>query len=258
MQAEFDFYEVGGAVRDSLLGITSKDVDFTVVDNTPSGDLTWSFRRLEKHLTDEGYEIFLSTPEYLTIRARFPKGHPLERTTADFVLARREGPYGDGRRPDWVVPGSLHDDLSRRDFTVNAIARKFTRMLDIGEPVGQLPCYEIIDPFGGEADLEAMILRCVGSAEDRLTEDALRALRAIRFRVTKGFTWDRHLRQAMTSLWLPKLLHSVSAERKREELDKCFKVDTLQTLEILCHELPPEFLEAVFCDGLRLRPTMEK
>jgi tRNA nucleotidyltransferase/poly(A) polymerase len=248
----FEFFEVGGAVRDSFLGLRSKDIDYTVVDKWADVlpvTVDESFEGLENFLGEEGFKIFLSTPEYLTIRAQFPKDHPVhalhpdsKNLTADFVLARCEGPYSDGRRPDWVRPGTLEDDLARRDFTVNAVARTIHG--------------EIIDPHGGVSDLEHMALRCVGRAEDRIKEDALRSLRAVRFVITKGFFLNVELQDILQASWLPDMLSSISAERKREELDKCFKTDTIKTLDLLW-SFSPEFLHAVFSDGLRLKPTME-
>src|SRR4051812_36297006 len=108
-------YEVGGHVRDSLLGIKSKDIDFAVEAE--------SFMELFNWLNAQKFDIFLITEEYGTIRARFPKGHVNAGLTADFVLCRKDGNYSDGRRPDSVSPGTIFDDLARRDFTVNAMAR---------------------------------------------------------------------------------------------------------------------------------------
>src|SRR5690606_30256826 len=110
-------FEVGGCVRDDLLGIPTKDVDFTVV--APS------FDAMRDHLIREGFRIHVESPEFVAIRAGVPEGHPLRERTkdADFVLARKDAPTGDGRRPDFVEPGTLMDDLARRDFTVNAMAR---------------------------------------------------------------------------------------------------------------------------------------
>jgi tRNA nucleotidyltransferase (CCA-adding enzyme) len=96
----------------------------------------------------------------------------------------------------------------------------------------------ILDPFDGRTDLLDGRLRCVGNAEDRMREDALRALRAIRFAVTKGFVWDLDLNLTMVSDWLPPLLASVSVERRREELLRCFQHDTPATLDMLCHKVP--------------------
>lgn len=240
-----ELYAVGGYVRDSLLGIDSKDIDFTAI--APS------FDAMREFLVDCGFEIFLETPEYLTIRARFPRYYVDERLpkrfvhaknlpTADFVLARKEGAYSDGRRPDAVEVGTLLDDLKRRDFTMNAIA------MDKDD--------NLIDPFNGKRDILWRRIKCVGNAEDRIREDALRALRAIRFSITKKFVVDADIIGALHSDWLPPLLSTVSAERRREELDKCFKVNTLETLDWFAY-LPVSFKEAVFTDGLRLKPTME-
>lgn len=240
-------FEVGGCVRDEILGVPVNDYDYTVV--APS------FDAMRDHLLSKGFEIFLETPQYLTIRARFPSmtedgdtsigmfaGKVRNRLTADFVLARKEGAYSDGRRPDEVHPGSLLDDLSRRDFTVNAIAK------DAGG--------EYIDPFDGIKDLRMGVLRAVGNAEDRLREDALRALRALRFSLTKRLSLTNELGQALESDWLPPLLSSVSAERRREELSKMFKFNTVASMELLFWF--PLLTKAAFQDGLWLKPTLER
>jgi len=238
-------YEVGGCVRDFFLGQNSKDIDFTV--EAPS------YKHMKEFLQKAGFEIFLESPEFLTIRARFPRNptHPAIPTrflgekqlpTADFVLARKETTYSDGRHPDEVLPGSILDDLARRDFSVNAIAR---------DKDGNF-----LDPHNGRADLALGVLRAVGDPDVRIREDALRALRAIRFSITKNLTPDDALNETLRAEWLPPLLASVSAERRREELDKAFKADTIQTLNVL-YSMPAAFREAVFTDGLRLKPTME-
>lgn len=234
-------FEVGGCVRDALLGIQSKDIDFTVVANG-------GWDEMRAFLIDAGFTIWLEQPEYLTIRAKFPddykltSGTDVKGLTADFVLARKEDQYTDGRRPDLVTPGTLEDDLRRRDFTVNALAK--------GEDG------TIIDLFGGMDDLQQRRLRCVGSAEDRFREDSLRALRAIRFAVTKGMSMDAGLVTALDSTWLPPLLASVSVERRREELLRAFKHDTLRTLELLSRY--DKVMQATFTDGLWLSPSLQQ
>jgi tRNA nucleotidyltransferase (CCA-adding enzyme) len=243
MPAHYDvnIYEVGGCIRDDLLGIPTKDVDYTVEAS--------DFRYMKRYLENQGFEIFLETPEYFTIRARFPRtwdkfaGRDIKGLTADFVLARKETTYTDGRHPDEVAQGTIFDDLARRDFTVNAIAKDITG--------------HYIDPWQGQQDLKNNLLRAVGDPEDRLHEDALRALRAIRFTITKGFHLDQDLSDALRSEWLPPLLASVSAERRREELTRAFRHDTLATLDAL-RMAGAVFTEAVFTDGLWLKPTLEK
>lgn len=240
----FQFFEVGGAVRDSLMGLSSKDVDFSVV--APEGQFDTAdaaFVALESFLSNQGFEVFESRSEFLTIRAKVPKGHALSaRTTvADFVLARKDGPYSDGRRPDWVRPGTLEDDILRRDFTVGALCRDVNGTL--------------IDLVGGEADLRDRTLRFVGDGALRVSEDGLRVARGLRFMVTKGLspapeTWD-----VLTSELAAEMLSKVAVERIREELVKMFKVDTLLSLQLL-GGLPIPTQEAIFRDGLRLDATL--
>lgn len=241
---EFQFYEVGGAVRDSLLRIDSKDVDFSVV--APQGafkDAASAFESLGEHLTAEGFKIFESRPEYLTIRAQVPSTHALWGRTkvADFVLARKDGPYSDGRRPDYVLPGTLEDDLSRRDFTVNALARSVD--------------YEVIDLFDGLEDLLYRRLRFVNDPYQRIDEDGLRVMRALRFQITKGFVMTPDTEEAVFSARAAKSLSRVAVERIREELVKMFRADTLASLKLL-HEAPTHLVEAIFRDGLRLDATL--
>lgn len=236
-------FEVGGCVRDELLGVKSKDIDYTAVVSDHVSVYVDPYAYLRDHLVEKGFTIFKEDPKFLTLRAQFPKVNGVKRSvTADFVLARKDGEYTDGRRPDAVTAGSLLDDLKRRDFTVNAIAKAEDGSL--------------IDPFGGQEDLKTGVLRCVGSAEDRLKEDALRALRAVRFAVTKGFVLDAELWIAMRSEWLPELVAKVSVNRRRDELAKAFHHDTLETLFCL-GQLPQDLKDAVFSGGLRLDATLK-
>jgi tRNA nucleotidyltransferase/poly(A) polymerase len=243
-KTRFTFFEVGGAVRDDFLGLDSKDVDFTVVATGATGTAEETFTEMVAHLEGEGFRVFTQSPEFLTARAKVPAGHPLDGRTdvADFVLARQDGPSSDGRRPDFVVPGTLADDLARRDFTVNAMARTVEGSL--------------VDPHGGRADLDAMALRFVGDPMERVREDGLRVLRAFRFMVTKGFTPTTDTLDVLTSVDAATMLGRVSKERVREELDKMFRVDTLGTLGLLA-TLPAHTVAAMFPDGLRLAPTMK-
>ena len=93
MESQFEFFEVGGAVRDSLMGLNSKDVDFSVVAQPGLfNDAATAFAALENHLTEQGFKIFESRAEFLTIRAQVAAGHPLLARTkvADFVLAHQQ------------------------------------------------------------------------------------------------------------------------------------------------------------------------
>lgn len=246
----FTFAEVGGAVRDGLLGLDSKDVDFVAVPTSLAAFSTAdeAFAALVADLKCQGFQVFLETPQFFTVRAQVPDGHPLKTRTnvADFVLARRDGPSSDGRRPDFVLPGTLHDDLERRDFTINAMAI--------------LPNGELVDPFGGSDDLDAELIRFVGDPMERIKEDGLRVVRALRFCVTKGFDIEANTWEALTSELAMDMVRKVSIERIREELDKMFSfssTDTLIALHLI-NNLPVCTQRAIFRDGLRLQPTLKK
>ena len=207
----FEFAEVGGAVRDSLLGIESEDVDFVaILQNQGSNQNAESaFDMLINHLEANGFVIYQKKPEFFTIKAKVPENHPLKQRTnvADFVLARKDGPSSDGRRPDYVLPGTLLDDLTRRDFTVNAMAKLNGSLLDF---------------FGGAQDLQAGLIRFVGDPTQRIGEDGLRSLRALRFSVTKGFDIDCDAWKVINSDFSAEMLLKVSADRVRGELLKMF------------------------------------
>jgi tRNA nucleotidyltransferase/poly(A) polymerase len=224
-------YLVGGSVRDHLLGVQSKDQDY-MVEGT--------YEEMLYHLVEKcGYTIIHEKPEFLTARVRIPTGQ-----VVDFACCRTEGDY-DGRRPGTVEATSLHNDLSRRDFTVNAMAWEV-------DPVTFQTIGEIIDPFDGERDLRNKLLRFVGPPYKRLEEDGLRWLRAIRFIITKGFQPNVDAHVAIFKDVPPNILDKVSPERIKDELDKCFKYDTLKTIEVLS-KLPPYWLK----DNLWLKATLE-
>lgn len=201
-------YLVGGYVRDKILGQASKDMDYSVTAPSYDAMVSWIEAR---------GKIFQQKPEYLTVRAKiYFDGQP-----ADFVLARADGTYRDGRRPESVSPGTIYDDLRRRDFTMNAIA--------MDPETG-----EIIDPHGGREDIRSRLIRCVGDARERFAEDALRMLRALRFSVTKRMHLDVDILNALLDRDLiGSLRDNVSADRKRDELTKAFAADTVGTMRLL-------------------------
>jgi tRNA nucleotidyltransferase (CCA-adding enzyme) len=234
---------VGGAVRDELLGIKSKDLDYTVVldsseildKNTVTPETP--FQAMVRILKSDGYEIFLESPDFLTVRAMSPSHE-----AADFVLARKESTYTDGRRPDRVEIGTLEDDLGRRDFRFNAIAKRTDGTF--------------IDPFNGRQDINDRVIRAVGSAFDRLSEDALRAVRALRFSVTKGFRIDREVEFAMeTAAVLESIRNQISDERIEQELSKMFRFDTVASLHA-CQRFP-NLTAAMFAGSVSLDSTMK-
>ena len=240
-------YKVGGCVRDQFLGIDSKDIDFTFVLDNLEQTVEQGFTDMEMWMTERGFQIFLSTPEMFTIRAKFPKGDPNEGLVADFVMARKEVGYVEGTRRPILVLGTLEDDLIRRDFTLNAMA--------IDEDGN------VIDLFDGKADLKRGILRTPLPAEQTMMDDPLRFLRALRFSITKGFDIHFDIISAMSQPdILQKLEKVVSAERIREEVFKMMKVDTVKTLELFreIETVIPGFTTLVFGRGLWLKPTFEQ
>jgi poly(A) polymerase len=242
---DFKFYEVGGKIRDEILGLTSKDVDYTAV---PSDGLLKDvisahsmFNILEGYLKEEGFEIFLTTPDCFTVRAKFPKGHRYQ-GVADFVMARKEVDYIQGTRTPIVLPGTLEDDLSRRDFTVNAMAK---------DEDGN-----IIDLYGGKEDLKNMVLKTPLNTKVTFDDDPLRILRAIRFSITKGFSL-KYLDYYINNYDYENKMSVVSTDRIREELLKCFKHDTLKTLDTLNYF--PTLKNYIFENKLIwLKPTNEQ
>lgn len=224
------FYQVGGSVRDEILGLKSKDIDYAV--EAPS------FNHMREAILERGGEVFLETPQYFTIRARVPA-----LGACDFVLCRKDGAYDDGRHPKQVEVGTIFDDLARRDFTVNAIAKA-----EDGT---------IIDPHEGVKDLKERKLRCVGKASERFTEDGLRMIRAIRFAISKSLMIDPDIRGCLQDEFFfgPRLI-GISIERIREELHKCFAFDTPRTLVYWGDYA--KILNFLFRSGkIWLKPTLE-
>lgn len=239
-------YEVGGSVRDELLGIPNKDHDFTVVIPELVGEpADLGYFAMREYLVEWGYQIFLETPTCLTIRSKFPTWHQNAGMVADFVLARKET-YELGNRHPHVVVGSLEDDLMRRDFTVNALAKSENGTV-------------IIDVCNGLHDLNNRVLRTPLPAMQTFTDDPLRALRAVRFAITKGFSLHDDVYAAFFNSELVELTQkTVSAERIREELQKAFKHSTMETF-IMLNDIPTRLVECWLTAGnMWLKPTFER
>jgi len=250
-------YKVGGVVRDALLGIENKDVDFTFVldeqERIVPGlcselTVTEGFNVMYEWMKERKYSIFLSTPEMFTIRAKFPHGHIYDGLVADFVLARKELGYIPDTRTPILALGTLADDLERRDFTVNAMAE---------DEDGK-----IIDLFNGKLALSNRILITPIDPKITMMDDPLRILRAMRFSITKNFDIHVDIWEAMKQpAILEKLGKTVSNERIREEVKKMMKHDTVKTLKLLNlveSTYIPGFLDLIFRDGTWLEPTNKK
>lgn len=214
---EVNIYLVGGAVREIVRGFPEKvkDWDFAIEAD--------SFDTMRDWILYQGFEIFVETPQYFTIRARASKqfifaGMDMSGRTFDFALCRSDGEYSDGRRPDTVEVATLKTDLSRREFTMNAMA-----MGSDGK---------IIDLHGGQEDIKNGLIRLVGGVE-RLREDPLRMLRAMRFSIQLDFNLSNEIHAFLYNTNNSSLLEKVDENRIRDELTKCFKMDTLETLYML-------------------------
>ena len=186
--AGYQAYVVGGCVRDTLLGIAPKDWD--VCTNALPHEMQRVFG--DCHVIETGLQHGTLTVMY--------DHEPYEVTTF-----RVDGEYTDHRHPDEVIfVTDVREDLSRRDFTVNAMAWS--------EETG------VVDAFGGQEDLAARLIRCVGDARKRFGEDALRIMRAMRFASVYGFAIDPDTDEAIHEL--KSTLADVAAERIRVELAK--------------------------------------
>ena len=217
-RAGYAAYVVGGCVRDSLLGLTPHDWDLCT-----------------SALPQQVMELFGAQRciptglQHGTVTVK-QSGALYEITTF-----RTEGTYTDGRHPDEVhfVP-DVREDLARRDFTINAMA--------YNEKEG------LVDPFGGQADLQSGVLRAVGVPRQRFTEDALRILRLYRFAARFGFSINPPTAQAAQELCAH--LDCVSVERIEEELAKLLSAPAPaayldeKILGVVLPELSPEALAA--------------
>lgn len=188
-QNGFEAYLVGGAVRDMLLGKKADDWDVTT--NAKPEEVMKIFRRVIPTGIDHG-----------TVTVHF-LGQEIEVTTF-----RTESDYSDGRHPDKVeYAGHIEEDLSRRDFTMNAIAAS----LEDGH---------IVDPYGGVEDLKKGIIRTVGIPHERFMEDGLRPVRALRFASKLQFSIEKDTYSEIFEENVQKKIASISVERFRDELMK--------------------------------------
>ncbi len=183
-QAGDEAYLVGGCVRDWYMGMVPHDYDIT------TSALPQKILGLFERVVETGMP-------HGTVTVLTPDG-PVEVTTY-----RQDGEYSDHRHPDGVqFTRSLQEDLARRDFTMNAMAMDRTGAM--------------VDRFGGRADIDAKIVRCVGEPDRRFEEDALRILRGLRFASRLGFALEKETAAAMVRK--KELLKEIAAERVFAEL----------------------------------------
>ena len=216
--AGYEAFIVGGCVRDSMLGKIPNDWDITT--SAKPDAILEVFK--DRQIIETGLQHGTVTV--------MVNGIGYEVTTY-----RIDGNYSDNRRPDSVqFTTSLIEDLKRRDFTINAMA--------YNEEVG------LVDPFGGEDDLGERIIRCVGSAEERFKEDALRIMRAFRFSAQLGFNINDNTLAA--ALKLKENLLNISQERITAELCKGLQglyPQIMMSKEVLC-QIIPEFKDTIDFD----------
>lgn len=187
-QSGFEAYLVGGCVRDSVMGRIPNDYDLTTSATPAEMCRVFSDFRLIETGLKHGTVTVCSDGEQIEI-----------------TTYRIDGAYADNRHPESVsFTRNITEDLSRRDFTVNAMAYSPTRGL--------------CDPFGGIADIERRRIACVGDAEKRFREDGLRIMRAVRFASCLDFTIDAETADAARSL--SHLLDGISRERVHVEFSK--------------------------------------
>lgn len=214
-------WAVGGCVRDALRDVPASDYDFCTL-LVPDD--------IEAAVRAAGRKPYLVGKRFGTVGFKLPGDEAEQAAGAPMryveVTTFRTEAYEPGsRKPQVGFVDSLEEDLSRRDFTVNAMAFD-------GE--------QLADPFDGQGDLERRIIRAVGDPVERLSEDPLRIMRAARFAAQLGFEIDEELADAMVSQRLA--LATVSHERWAAEMDK-----------LLCAQSPGAGLDALLnCGALRL------
>jgi len=194
-ESGYDAYVVGGCVRDALRGEQPHDWD--ICTSCRPEETVELFEAL-------GHPVLKTGLKHGTVTILMD-GDGYEVTTF-----RTDGDYSDHRRPDAVFfTDSLQEDLSRRDFTINAMAYN--------------PTLGFVDYFGGQEDLKRRIIRCVGDPGQRFNEDALRILRALRFSAVFGFSIDSATENCIRLNKL--LLQEIAGERIRDELCKILSAD---------------------------------
>ncbi len=184
----FEAFLIGGSVRDFIMGLPIGDIDITTNATPPQvKEVFRDFRVIETGIKHGTVTVLIDN-------------EPLEITTY-----RSESTYSDNRHPDSVTfSKTLSDDVVRRDFTMNAIAYDFSD--------------GFCDLVNGVEDIKNQTIRCIGDAETRFREDALRILRALRFSSVLGFTIEENTKSAIHKC--KDLLNNISAERIREEFVK--------------------------------------
>jgi len=232
-KAGYQAYLVGGCVRDLLLGREPKDWD--IATNAKPEEI-------QRIFPDSVYENAFGTVGVKT-GSEIPALKVVEITTY-----RLEGRYTDKRHPDEIkFAKTVEEDLSRRDFTINAMALRCDTNLRMH--TNDTNGYEFIDPYGGQKDLKDKIIRAVGNPDERFNEDALRLMRAVRFSAEFGFEIENKTAEAIKKH--AGLFEMIAKERIRDEFIKIVMAEKpsegIQKLEDLglLRYIIPELREGV-------------
>lgn len=217
--AGYDTWWVGGCIRDMLMGIVPVDID--IATEAKPEEVCALFKRSNDASEHLGSVRIL-----------------LGNETFEVTTFREDDEASDGRHPESVVFGTRELDAKRRDFTVNAI---------YWHPISQ----QLFDPFNGEADVKERLIRFIGDPATRITHDALRIFRAVRFRASISGQYHPETYKALQELG--KMVEILSGSRQREELEKMLKtskpdraLEDLWELGILNYFLP----ELYVCKGI--------
>ncbi len=222
-KAGFQAYLVGGCVRDILLEKEPKDWDI-VTDARPE-KIQKIFSAFAGATADKPATVYEN--EFGTVGVK--TGSENERLKiVEVTTFRLEGKYTDKRHPDQIqFAKTIEEDLSRRDFTINAMAFEF--------PISNIQNPKIVDPYNGQADLKNKIILTVGEPSERFSEDALRLMRAVRFAVEIEFEIEEKTRQAIKKQ--AGLLEMIAKERIRDELEKIIMTNQAARGIMLLEEL---------------------
>lgn len=218
----------GGCVRDSLLGREAKDYDVATTATPEQVRKLFGYRRTLAVGASFGVIMVVG---------------PSDAGTVEVATFRTEGPYQDGRRPESVAFATPEEDALRRDFSINGM---------FFDPIDQ----QVLDYVGGERDLAAKIVRAIGDPRERIREDKLRMLRAVRFTATLAFSLDQATADAIREMSADLIV--VSAERITQELKRMLQdrhrrraielADELELIRVIVPEL----------DEIRKRPVWDE
>lgn len=212
-----NIYLVGGTVRDMLIeevfGIPkiSDDLDYLVEDI--------SFKELSKFVEDLGRDIIHINHNFLNIKTRNKDTEKYE----DYTICRKDTYFQQHKLPN-ITPGSLEDDLSRRDFKMNAI-------------VYNVKSKEYIDLFNGKKDIENKIISCVGDTLTKFLEDVVRVIRAFRFAITYNFKLDPNIYRVLldkdSKEKIIEAFDKIPSNRITNELGRLFEKDFIRVMRLL-------------------------